>query len=135
MILLDKPVDDSEIDSPVPSALPVEDMTEYDLTGTEFYKDTIDDLKVTVRRWFLVRTEKLDSGDCRVFVEVHDQKFLHPYGHSTAPPVNEIRVQELEKEFEKPDYDSVLPWVKDEITKWLSEWDEDNPPVDLLPSK
>ncbi|WP_394743164.1 hypothetical protein [Natronococcus roseus] len=112
---------------------PVEDMTEYDLTGTEFYREKTKEQYITVRRWFLVELEKLDSGDYNAFVEVHDQQFTNPYFPASSGRSVETKVTELESTFEKPNYDTIFRWVDDDVSVWLTEWDEQNPPTELLP--
>lgn len=90
-MLLDTPTDKSEIDDKITGldVGPVENLTKWDLTGTVFYRTSTEESRATVRRWFLVNIERLDSGDAKAEVEVYDQLFrgiasLGPVGPPTA---------------------------------------------------
>lgn len=132
MIILNNPIDSSEIAGSEFHVVPVDNLQNYDLVGTTYHRRKRGETFVTVRRWFLVEIEKLKSGDYEVSVEVHDQQFVNPVAPSTAGPPSETQMQELDRIFEKPDFDPIFPWIDDEAEKWLHEWNEENPPTNLL---
>lgn len=129
-LMLDPPVDESSISDAITrfDDQPVDDMNEWDLSGTVFYRNPDLETKAVVRRWFLVDLHKLESESYQAKVEVHDQLFVGPGALSPAGPTAKTAVQSLEKELEKPDYDPVTPWASGKAREWLSEWDEEDSP-------
>lgn len=64
MLILGKPTESS--DGMAYDRSPVKDLTEYNLTGTEMYRDQARGKYILVRHWFLVILNGLESGDCHV---------------------------------------------------------------------
>lgn len=112
---------------------PVEDMSKYDFQGTTFYRSSEGKMKCLVRRWFLVNVAELEDGDYQSSVEVYDQQFLNPYGHSASGPVTDTKIRKLEQRLEEPGSDiPPFVWIEQDLSLWLTEWDEQNPPAELL---
>lgn len=133
MVILGPPIDSDEVAGGEFHVDPVDDMQEYDLVGTTFHRGRSVDMFVTIRRWFLVNLEKLDSGGYDVSVDVHDQQFVNPIAPSSAGQPQNTNKQILEKTFGPPDFDPVFPWIEDDISFWLRDWNDENPPTELMP--